>query len=56
MIVSELIARLQKMPQDVPAHIFYVLSGSFIVDVSGVFFVEANEEYGEEAEVVIAVV
>jgi hypothetical protein len=55
MIVSELIALLQKMPPDMPVHINDETGGKYIKDIDCVFFMQANEEYGDEAAVVIVV-
>jgi hypothetical protein len=55
MIVSELIALLQKMPQDLPVHINNETAGEYTEDIDGVYFMEERKEYGDEAAVVIVI-
>ena len=55
MTVAELIAKLQKMPQDLPVHINDERAGVLHEVIEAVFDIEDDPEYGDEASVIIAV-
>ena len=53
MTVAELIIQLQKMPQNLPVSFNDESGHHFIEDISGVFHLPYNKEYGDRECVII---